>query len=426
MHIFIHMVGRNYRSLYTFTARFLLIAIAAALISLLFSCCNKAYGQAEMNFVNQKGLPAIGDTIPTRSFIARYASGTGEAQILKIGYGFTLSGDSINPAATSSTPNIITPSTLNEQKHDWDPTGFGTADIIRLASDANCNSIAGMAPQSDGEKKLFINIGSYPFFFVGEHTWSTANNRIKCPKTIPVYPGEEATAIYDNTLQRWFISKVNASENAKEVKLFSSLYSSTAADYSELSTATSGGSISNTASSVNSFGGITLSTSTSSTGAAEIYHTSGSFTYFNKAFIYTQCNLNFPALSDGTNTYTYEYRITNNPGNTATSGNSSCGIRYTHGTNSGRFFGFTKNAGGSETTVDLGISVAANKTYTLRIEVDIEGYTYWYIDGAAVGFGFSTSPSLATCTSSHVIVKSAGTTARTAILQSFLTGAIYP
>lgn len=419
------MVNSRYNSRHQKDTSIAVIALIVVALLLLFSCCNELHGQAEMNFVNQKGLPAIGDTIPTRTLIGRYSSGTGEAQIIKIGQSITLSGDSIN-AGGSSTPNIITPSTLTGQEFDYNPTGFGTADIIRIASDANCNSITSLDAQTDGEKKIFRNVGSYPVFFLGEHTWGTAANRIKTNRGVAVFPGEEATLTYDGTASRWFISKTNSESNPKDVKLFSSLYSNTASDYSELSTATSGGSISNTTSSANTFGGLTLSTSTSSTGAAEIYHTSGSFTYFNKAFIYTQCNVNFPALSDGTNTYTYEYRITNNPGNTATGGNSSCGIRYTHGTNSGKFFGFTKNSGGSETTIDLGVIVAANKNYTLRIEVDIEGYTYWYIDGAAVGFGWQTGPSLATCTSSHVIVKSAGTTARTAILQSFLTGAIYP
>ncbi|MGB5024072.1 MAG: hypothetical protein WBO44_01925 [Saprospiraceae bacterium] len=420
------MVSRNYRLLSSFITGFLLIILWATIFSIFIACCNKALAQAEVNFVNQKGLPAIGDTIPTRSFIARYSSGTGEAQILKIGYGFTLSGDSINPPASGSTPTIITPSTLTGQEFDYNPTGFGTADIIRISSDANCNSITSLDAQSDGEKKIFRNVGSYPVFFLGEHTWGTAANRIKTNRAVAVYPGEEATLTYDGTLSRWFVNKTTNDANPKDVKIFSSLYSSTASDYSELSTATSSGSIGNTASSANTFGGLTISTSTSSTGAAEIYHTAGTLSYFNKAFIYTQTNVNFPSLSDGTNTYTYEYRLTNAPGNTATGGNSSCGIRYTHGTNSGRFFGFTKNSGGSETTVDLGVTVTANKTYTLRIEFDIEGYAYWYIDGVAVGFGFSTPPSLATCTSSHVIVKSAGTTARTAILQSFLTGAIYP
>lgn len=419
------MVGRNYRSLYTFATRFILIAMAAAIMSLLIACCNKAVAQADVNFVNQKGLPAIGDTIPTRTLIGRYSSGTGEAQIIKIGQSITVSGDSIN-AGGSSTPNIITPTTLNGSEYDYNPTGFGTADIIRISSDVNCNIITGLDAQSDGEKKIWRNVGSYVLYFAGEHPWSTAANRIKCNRTVPLFPGEEAITTYDGTSSRWYISKISNDANPKDVKLFSSLYSSTAGDYSELSTATSSGSIGNSASSANTFGGLIISTSTSSTGAAEIYHTAGTLSYFNKAFIYTQTNVNFPALSDGTNTYTYEYRLTNAPGNTATGGNSSCGIRYTHGTNSGKFFGFTKNSGGSETTIDLGVLVTANKSYTLRIETDIEGYCYWYIDGIPVGFGYQTMPSLATCTASHVIVKSAGTTARTAILQSFLTGAIYP
>ena len=172
--------------------------MAAAIMSLLIACCNKAVAQADVNFVNQKGLPAIGDTIPTRTLIGRYSSGTGEAQIIKIGQSITVSGDSIN-AGGSSTPNIITPTTLNGSEYDYNPTGFGTADIIRISSDVNCNIITGLDAQSDGEKKIWRNVGSYVLYFAGEHPWSTAANRIKCNRTVPLFPGEEDITTYDGT-----------------------------------------------------------------------------------------------------------------------------------------------------------------------------------------------------------------------------------
>ncbi|MBK9723348.1 MAG: hypothetical protein IPO78_17430 [Saprospiraceae bacterium] len=323
--------------------------------------------------------------------------------------------------------SIITPSQITSDQDDYNPTGFDTADIVRISGDNGIRAITGLAPQSDGEEKKFINTGTYPIYFTGENTGSTASYRIKCNKDIFLYPCQTAILTYDTIADRWFIFKTSDGENPKELKIRSPLYSITAANYSEWGFTTATGTIGQQTSSSNTFAGIYIGGS-ANTQYEICYHLkTGLFTYFGNAHIYTNSNINIPTLSDATDTYTYEYRICNSPttGNTAI--NNSVGIRYTHGTNSGKFLGFSKDNGGTETTLDLGITVATNTNYDLRIEIDkARSEVHYYIDGVAVGRIYANLPNAATATASHIFYKSAGTNPRQVTIQDFITAAIYP
>ncbi|MBK6546391.1 MAG: hypothetical protein IPG12_14135 [Saprospiraceae bacterium] len=431
--------------------------MVARIILLLLFISNFSFSQAEIHWSPGRDSLALGDSIKYMHLIGRKTSGYGGIDQIRIGSGLTVAGDSISASGGGGsasidsffyrgdtvyasvtgdgvamkyavlTKSIINPSQLTSDQDDYNPSGFDAANIIKISGDNGLRAITGLAPQSDGEEKKFINTGTYPIYFTGENTGSTASYRIKCNKDIFLYPCQTAILTYDTIADRWFIFKTTDGENPKELKIRSPLYSITAADYSEWGFTTATGTIGQQTSSSNTFAGMYIGGS-ANTQYEICYHLkTGLFTYFGNAHIYTNSSINIPTLSDATDTYTYEYRICNSPttGNTAI--NNSVGIRYTHGTNSGKFLGFSKDNGGTETTLDLGITVATNTNYDLRIEIDkARSEVHYYIDGVAVGRIYANLPNAATATASHIFYKSAGTNPRQVTIQDFITAAIYP
>lgn len=117
-------------------------------------------------------------------------------------------------------------------------------------------------------------------------------------------------------------------------------------------------------------------------------------------------------LSDGTDTFTSNYGLVS--GNRTTiNQNSSIFFSYTNGTNSGKFLLNSKN-GASATTVDTGITVAADTWYTLDIVLDsLAANVTFYINGTSVGTISTNLPATSTgYIPLNIILKSAGTNTR--------------
>ena len=88
---------------------------------------------------------------------------------------------------------------------------------------------------------------------------------------------------------------------------------------------------------------------------------------------------------------------------------------YTHGTNSGKFQGVCVGSGGTEATVDLGITVAVNTGYVLAVCFDkARTEARFYINGALAGIVTSQIPAATSTGDRTLIIKSAGTTIRSA------------
>lgn len=115
-------------------------------------------------------------------------------------------------------------------------------------------------------------------------------------------------------------------------------------------------------------------------------------------------------LSDGTETFTFEFGISDKAANTFTDG---CLIRYSHGLNGGKFQYISSNTSSFD-AVDSGITVAADTWYKLKIVINAAATEATFtIDGAA---SQTITETLNTSTGHGVIcglTKSAGTTART-------------
>lgn len=175
-----------------------------------------------------------------------------------------------------------------------------------------------------------------------------------------------------------------------------------------------------------------MSTSTTTTGGGGFYFakTVVYSTYFSTAHIAYSALITIPDLSDGTETFQAVCMVASSIGSTTIVPNNSIGVRYTHGTNSGKFQGFSRDNTGSEAsggTVDLGVTVTAGQMYNIRIEIDkSKTEARFYIDGVFCGRVTGNMPASGAAGFETKILKSAGTTARTLRIHAMSAYAIYP
>ena len=114
-------------------------------------------------------------------------------------------GQSLAPAGTFSLTGDITPSTLSGNVNDYNPTGWSTASVIRVASDTTPRTITGLQGGADGRVAILINIGStYNVVLASESASSSAANRFSFGSgDFNLAPGRAIALIYDATASRW-------------------------------------------------------------------------------------------------------------------------------------------------------------------------------------------------------------------------------
>jgi hypothetical protein len=327
-------------------------------------------------------------------------------------------------------PDVISPSQITSDQDDYAPTGWADAQIVRLDGDNGIRAITSMAAGYSGEIKQLINVGSYPIYFPGQHPDGTAANRIDASTDFILFPKLSARIMYDGTSSRWRILDAERSRSIGKVVYYQqSPGSITAGDHNTFTWGGTTGSVSASAPSSPRPGRYSLTTSTSSTGDAWAGFSklsSNEFTAFGDAHIWADFHCWLDDLSDGTETYTATWSISSAM-NTAGAANNTVGIRYSHGTNSGKFQGFSRDNAGSETPVDLGITVAADTLYSLRVEIDkAKAEARFYIDGVMCGRVAANMPNAVSAGTGCSILKSAGTTSRALSLFNISSGAIYP
>ena len=99
---------------------------------------------------------------------------------------------------------VISPTTITGANHNYAPTGFATATILRITGTANGDSITGIAGGAAGRRIVIFNVGGTTFDLVSESASSTAANRMlfsTTPLTIGLAGGIELW--YDTTSSRW-------------------------------------------------------------------------------------------------------------------------------------------------------------------------------------------------------------------------------
>lgn len=103
-----------------------------------------------------------------------------------------------------SVPADISPAQLVANTNDWAPTGFSTASVIRLTTDAS-RDLTGIAGGSDGRRILLINVGTFPLIMKHESASSTAANRLLMRNGLDddLAAGGAIQLWYDSTSSRW-------------------------------------------------------------------------------------------------------------------------------------------------------------------------------------------------------------------------------
>lgn len=166
-------------------------------------------------------------------------------------------------------------------------------------------------------------------------------------------------------------------------------------------------------------GQLVLETGTATTGAAGFFAGgTSSLLLGNNDIWYYELATRLPTLSDGTESYTYFAGFSDNNFGEATDG---CYFRYTHSVNSGNWQGVCRN-NSTESTCDTGIAVASGTWYRLTVTVNGTGTSADFLtDGVSrcqVATNIPTSSGRET-SYTNAIVKSAGTTERTALIDYF-------
>ena len=324
--------------------------------------------------------------------------------------------------------STISPTQITSDQDNYSPTGWAAATLVRLSSD-NFRAITSFSAQSDGEVKTLLNIGSFPIYLPGQHPDGTAANRIVTPYDYFLFPGKSCSIFYDNTSSRWYITSAKDTYR-KGVYYGGGFGSTTAGDWGNITLTVSGtaAATGTTQATSTSPGGLTLSTGSTNAGASmvSISKTITTPVYYSGSHISCEGTVSIPTLSDGTETFSAGVQVTTSPTSATFAPNNTIGIRYTHGTNSGKWQGFTKDNAGTESTADLGVTVAANTVYSLRIELDKQNAeARFYLDGVMAGRVTANLPTAGAAGARTVMVKSAGTTSRTLNAHSLLLEGIY-
>jgi len=97
---------------------------------------------------------------------------------------------------------IISPTQITAHKNDYNPTGFSTAAVVRITSDAAYN-ITGLLAGIAGDEVILFNIGTFNLTLVSASGSSDATNRFLLASDIVVLPNQGASLFYDGTSSRW-------------------------------------------------------------------------------------------------------------------------------------------------------------------------------------------------------------------------------
>ncbi len=338
------------------------------------------------------------------------------------------------PATALPVRVTISPSQITSDQDNYAPTGWADADVVRLDFDTGGRAITGLTAWTNGRPKVLFNTSANYGYLPCEHPDSSAANRLLGYSDHIIAPYGTLVVEYDDTSDR--VRVVGNSFNPAAPGLGNlrghyynvAVGSTTAGDWGDFASAVASGTIGTTAGTSSLPGGWTIGTSTSASGTSCIYLSKNVLnpTYFGSSHIMFSTAVYFPTLSDGTNTYTFQFGIVPSPSSTTLAVNNSVCIRYSSGINSGKFEGFSRANGGGETPVDLGVTVAANTLYVLTVCFDKAiSEARFYVNGVMRGRVTGSMPNAVACGERAIIVKSAGATARTAVLPALIFSTVY-
>lgn len=344
----------------------------------------------------------------------------------------SLSGDGepynyvVLPASGGSVSSI-TPAQITSDQDNYNPTGFDDATIVRISGDDGLRAITSLAAQDDGEEKVIINVGDYPIYFPGEHPDGVDSNRITSGADIWLWKNEKITALYDNTANRWVLSKGSRLERPSNgIMRQHSLFSTNTGDYPDFATNTtrSGGLGGVGASSFPTISpaALHINTATSAGGTACIGYPKSSYTESRATYDATTISACFALTDTSTSTDRYIIYVDWATGSATTSegSNNTFGLRYCDSLNSGMFQLYNINNTGTLTTADLSYDVPEDKLMRITLEVNLQTTEMrCYIDEEYAGRLTVSVSSSSTQAPRMMIRKTAGTTLRYCLINEF-------
>jgi hypothetical protein len=153
-------------------------------------------------------------------------AGTDATSVATVGGTQTLTNKTLtSPTITAPTlstsvllTGVITPAQITADQNDYAPTGFATASVLRLDTDAFRN-ITGIAGGAAGRIIIIQNIGSNILAFSNDDSGSTAANRFYVPSGTGFHLEQYGTAMfyYDGTFSRWVLVSISRSLASQSV-----------------------------------------------------------------------------------------------------------------------------------------------------------------------------------------------------------------
>lgn len=351
----------------------------------------------------------------------------GSVTMAKINQGGASSGQVIKwngsawaPAADntggSSSPVVISPASITSDQNDYSPADWATANVVRLTSD-NIWVITGFGTSSvvNGSVRSLVNIGSHPIILAAQHPSSASGGRLLSEFDVVLLPGRGIDLVLDGTTGGYRAqSAVSVPFYGRNITSLEWVPgSTTAADNSHVNlTAINSGTVANTNATSTAPPSWSLQTASTSNGGYAVSLGKGTtgMAFFGAGHIVAECGLSLFSLSSSAQRYTSSFQITNGPTSTTFTPNNTVGIRYSDDINSGKWEGFSRDASGDESVVDLGITAEATKVYYFGIVVDRGlNEARFYIDGVYRGRVTGNMPSAVNCSARALHVKSVGT-----------------
>lgn len=338
------------------------------------------------------------------------------------------------PATSLPARLTISPSQITADQDNYNPTGWDTADVVRLNFDTGGRAITGFAAWTNGRPKVLMNISANFGYIPCEHPDSTSTNTVIGTADHIIAPYGTLLIEYDDTSDRVRVlgNSFNPASpgigNLRGHFYHQSVGSITAGDWGNIGfTATGTGSALATATAGSSLPATwEIQTGTTTTGSTNLYFSKNILNpaFYGSSHIIFSCVMYLPVLSDSTNTYTFSFGIVPSPNSAALDVNNNVVIKYSHGLNSGKFLGVSRNNAGTESTADLGVTVAADTLYALAVCFDKAiSEARFYINGVMCGRVTDSMPNGVAVGQRAIVIKSAGTTERVARLTglTFLT-----
>lgn len=343
-----------------------------------------------------------------------------------------LRGDATWADAGGGGASVIVPSTISTDQTDYSPTGWSGATAVLLNFGTGFPAINSFAAGSDGEIKTLTNTGTNSGYIPAEHPAGTAANRVFGGQDYILDSNDTVTIMYSTSISRWIVIATSFNPALLPIKgkgLFyqESAGATNASSFPSLNFSTTGGANGTIAASTSIPAAWGLQGSAVNQ-AAGLNWTRGApeISAFGSAHMAAYILFSMSTLSTSAQRFQVDFSITASPATNTAAINNSVGIRYKDDVNSGKFLLFSRDNGGTESTADSGVTVAASTLYQMSIFYNkARTEARFYINETFVGRITGNQPNAVVCSPRINLIKTVGSTGRDIYVHSFGSYVVY-